>query len=574
MKCACAFGGLIVLVTVAFAVSEEICPPWFLYNHNTTVYSAPQQYSHCVCGEPLPFGIECNPKDYTSFLVSGNCAFWDNRTGRTVVGHCPYIFPQHLLDGRLICLPQDVLSLNSWLCSHLHRETHGTVCGRCTNGTGPSVNSLGSQCVSCSPVNILYYILLHYLPATVIFLFILIAQVDITSTTPVVYYIVFTSAWMVYLHTPDGFSTYVAFTGQYYKYTMRAVFILHSVWSFDPLYFISPPLCIISGLDDIDVQYFEIVKTLYPFLLLLLAYIAIELHARDFKPVVILWRPIYRNLTRLRRSWNPHVSLVQAFATIFFITYLKLLSLVFVPFILTDFIDDHGEYVQHSTVTYTDPTIPFGHSKHIYLIVVSMAILVFIVLPPTLVLIAYPTRLFRRLQDCFPPRLNIALKIFVSTYQGWYKDGTDGTRDYRSLSGLILAAFVFVMALQYGLALLSNKRPLMIWHINIILFILLTAIYAVLRPHKSEIANYMGVCLGALLTIGATMHICVATYFRLDMPVIFTAVAILCIPHFVFYGYIAYKIGSKLGFKRVVRKCCRVVQSTEMEQQAILNCTH
>ena len=158
-----------------------------------------------------------------------------------------------------------------------------------------------------------------------------------------VYYILYSNAWAVYLQTPDGFSIYSsAFAREDYKYTMRAFFLLQSIWSFDPLYFISPSLCISSHLDDIDVQYFEIVKTLYPFLLLLLAYVAIELHARDFKPVVILWRPIYRNITRFRRSWNPHLSLVQAFTTIFFISYLKLLSLVFVPFILTDFIDDHG----------------------------------------------------------------------------------------------------------------------------------------------------------------------------------------------------------------------------------------
>ncbi|CAI8033555.1 hypothetical protein GBAR_LOCUS18922, partial [Geodia barretti] len=134
---------------------------------------APQQYSHCVCGEPLLFQIECYADSYTSSLLSGNCAFWNNRTGRTVVGYCPYVFENHLLAGRIMKLPQDVLTLNSWLCSHLNRETGTTVCGRCTNGTGPSVSSLGSQCTDCSPVNILYYILLHYLPATVIFLFIL-----------------------------------------------------------------------------------------------------------------------------------------------------------------------------------------------------------------------------------------------------------------------------------------------------------------------------------------------------------------------------------------------------------------
>ena len=147
--------------------------------------------------------------------------------------------------------------------------------------------------------------------------------------------ILYANARVVYLETPDGFSTYVAFTGQHYKYTMRAVFILHSLWSFDPLFIVSPSLCISSHLDDIDIQYIKILKTLYPFALLFLAYVGIQLYARDFKPVVLLWKPIHNKIIRLNKSWNPHLSLVQAFSTIFFISYLRLVSLIFKPIIMT-----------------------------------------------------------------------------------------------------------------------------------------------------------------------------------------------------------------------------------------------
>ena len=103
---------------------------------------------------------------------------------------------------------------------------------------------------------------------------------------------------------------------------------------------------------------------------------------------------------------------------------------------MTYFIDDHGQYVQNSRVTYIDPAVPIGHHKHICLSVISIIILGFMILPQILVLITYPTRLFRKFQDYLPPRVNIGLKMFVSTFQGGYKDGADGTRDNRSLSGL------------------------------------------------------------------------------------------------------------------------------------------
>ena len=562
------------LAAVSSVVSqEEVCPPWFVYNSNITRYGGLQQYSHCVCGANLPFEIQCNIENYTSSLLSGNCAFWSSKTARTVVGHCPYVFPEHRLLGRIIKLPRNVQELNSFLCGSLNRETDGAICGRCANGTGPSVSSFGSQCAQCSPVNALYYVLLHYLPATIIFLFIVIAQVDITST-PFAYFILYSNAWVVYLHTPDGFSTYLGFTGQHYKYTLRVVFILHSIWSFDPLYFISPPLCISSQLEDIDIQYIEMAKTLYPFLLLFLTYVAIELHARDFKPVVMLWRPIYQRLIRMRRNWNPHVSLVQSFATVFLISYMKLICLVTTPFNLTNFVDDHGKYVENSKALYIDPSIQKGQPKHLCLIIISLVILFLIIMPPIMLLLLYPTRLFKWIQDCLSPRVNLALKIFVSTYQGCYKDGTNGTRDYRSIPAIILGAFIFLMATQYSLsslAIFGNERPLIIWHINIILFAFSTGVFAVLRPHKNKVANNVGICLSVILCIGATLHIFVATYFTVNILVIFLAVSFLAIPHFVFYGYLLYQACLKCQLRRAIRKCCQVVHTRELEQQAILN---
>ena len=110
-----------------------------------------------------------------------------------------------------------------------------------------------------------------------------------------------------------------------------------------------------------------------------------------------------------------------------------------------------------------------------------------------------------------------------------------------------------------------NKTPLIIWQINIILFVLATSIFAVLRPHKSKFASNAGVCLGTLLTIGSTLHVIVVTYFKENMMIIFLGIAVQTITHFVFSGYVIHRIVLKCGFKRALNKCCQVVQSREME---------
>ena len=108
-----------------------------------------------------------------------NCAFWNNDSGHTLVSSCPYVFPERLFLNRTLRLAQNVHSLNSYLCHHLSRDQDNIVCGRCTSDTGPAVNSVGSQCVQCHPLNVLYFILLHLLPATIIFVVLLLVQFEV-----------------------------------------------------------------------------------------------------------------------------------------------------------------------------------------------------------------------------------------------------------------------------------------------------------------------------------------------------------------------------------------------------------
>ena len=196
-----------------------------------------------------------------------------------------------------------------------------------------------------------------------------------------------------------------------YKYLLRAFLSLNSILSFDPLYYVSPPLCLSTHIEDIDIPYIEMLATLYPFFLLVLAFILIELHARDFKPVVALCRPLHQKLIRFRRSWNPRASLVQS---------------------------------------------------------------------------------------------------FVNTFQGCYKDGLNGTRDYRAMSGGILALIV-VMVILWGsadmLVEVSDRQPIISKQLTIWLLIALTVMMATLRPYKSETANHTAVYLTALLAAIDSLYI-------------------------------------------------------------------
>ena len=91
-------------------------------------------------------------------------------------------------------------------------------------------------------------------------------------------------------------------------------------------------------------------------------------------------------------------------------------------------------------VTYIDPTVTFFSHKHLYVISFCSVILFFIIImPPIILLIVYPTWLFEKVKSRLSQRQNLSLLTFVETFQGCYEDGTNGTRDYRAVSGWLLA---------------------------------------------------------------------------------------------------------------------------------------
>ena len=312
--------------------------------------------------------------------------------------------------------------------------------------------------------------------------------------------------------------------------------------TFDPLFFVSPPLCISESIFEIYIPTFDTLAALYPFTLLLLTYIGIELHARDFKPIVLLWIPFKAKYERFIQSWDTNKSLIQVLATLFFLSFTKFIIIMYESFLITHVINMQNEVV--TSVTYIDPTVtPYSH-KHMPLLFLSAIILIFIVSPPTILLAVYPTRRFRKVSTCLKPRWLIALHTFTDTFQGCYKDGTNGTRDYRAISGYILATLLVVPLLQKIITLFILNTTFF-WQAPIILFTALSIACVVLEPYKYRAANLSGAILPAILALTISIVSSLDTY-KISTPVILLCVAVFSCPHFVFYGYGTFWLAKRL----------------------------
>ena len=538
----CAFVALLSLLSVTGTVED--CPPWSTWDNST---------AQCECSDAMEYAITCDQQKQKSFLQLGYCACHNTTTNGTVVAGCPYVFPHYLIVQRYIPLPNKSSELNNFICGNLNRDIGTPLCGRCTNGTGPSIYSYGSQCVSCSAVNIVYYLLLQYLPTTILFVAIIVFRFNITSA-PMAHYVLYCDILVLVSKSSAGQVTNFSHS---YSQKLTSIFLtLNGIWTLDFFYFVSPSLCVSAHMKEIYIPFLETAATLYPFILLLLTYVGIELHAHDFKPVVHLWRLIHRPFVRFRKTWDPNASVIQAFATLFFLSYAKFIALMYEALFITAVINDEGEVV--SRVLYIDPTVSIFSHKHWYLISLFAVILVVIVLPPLLLLIVFPTHFFQKINRWLKPRWIILIQTFVDPFHGCYKDGTNGTQNYRAVSGYILAILTFLPALSITIKVLVTRSKFLTLTMFIIIFNTFSVACALLRPYKHRTANISGVILPAICSSALAL-----TYLsQISVHSMATVASLVCafllsFPHCVFCGYIVYRLGKLLK-----QYCCK---TQEME---------
>ena len=108
----------------------------------------------------------------------------------------------------------------------------------------------------------------------------------------------------------------------------------------------------------------------------------IKLHSCGFKPVVILWKAII--CLKSLSSWNDKRSLIRAFATLFFLSFMKLMGAVCDSEFAAYVVNVQCQVV--TTVSYIDPTVVLFSHHHIPVVALSVAILIFVHLPPTILL--------------------------------------------------------------------------------------------------------------------------------------------------------------------------------------------
>ena len=477
---------LFVVYTYFSSVSAS-CPTWFYNSSNGT----------CECGQLLGGRVHCNQQERRAEIADGVCATSTEQEGLYYAGGCPLKHTENKTDRLYSEMPSDPGSLNDTMCGPYNRK--GLLCGRCIDGYGPAVYSLDMKCANCSKIStvsaISLYLFLELIPVTLFFMCVLIFRLNITAG-PLLGYVLFCQ--LCYIYSLERFySDWPVFDYYSLRIVIYSSLTLSGIWALQFFKLVIPPFCISSKLTGIHIQMLNLVTSIHPVLLVVITYILMELHARNYRIIHIVWKPFSSLANKLKIPSVTSDAVIHAFATFILLSASTLSYNMYTIFDETHvFRSIDGTIYKH--VLYYDPTITaYSHEYALYG-VLAVVPFILLVLIPSLLLCVYPTRIYRCLSRVVSGRKRLAITAFVEALNNCFKDGLNGTRDYRSLAGCITCVTIVGRIVQVIIRkTMSINRSIDSFTLTLIFF---SCIISYVRPCKLTIANISLSC--HLMVIG------------------------------------------------------------------------
>ena len=465
-------------VMLMLAASDYSCPTWFFYSNTT---------QQCECGFETHL-IHCDQQTMKVHIKVGYCVTYSGYDGVFYGSNCPLLYKANNSDRLFSELPSDPELLEDAMCGTYNRK--GVQCAECIDGYGPAVYSLDRACADCSKSSVVSGICLYFvvacLPITVFFICVVVFRLNITSG-PMLGYVLFCQGFSdaiehyisTYFHIQSKISTPLRPFGKLFL-------VLFETWNMRFLRPLIGPFCMSSKLDNIHVILLSLIPNLFISFLVILSLLLIELHARNCRIISLICGPFKYLLKKTNTTMCTSDAVIQAFATF---TLLSSAVNVFTLYALTEgavvwFSNNSSNY---KTVLFFDPNVELFSSTHIYcLLIASLQCIIFVLLP-SVVLLVYPTRIYRYFSKFISARKRLAIMIFVEALNNCFKDGLNGTRDYRSFAGFLLLCFplsgVWGWFIQKTIGGYEDDVCLFFNFAFLSLFV------AYLRPLKSVVAN-------------------------------------------------------------------------------------
>ena len=503
--------------------------------------------------------VKCDQGSSQTLLALAVCMTYNKEPGTTLVGSCPYNSHRTSeIHQVYVELPKNVSELNAFMCGGLNRT--GQLCSHCKEGLGIPVFSYTLHYVQCmdSRYGWLLYFFLALFPTTVFFIIVIMLQIRVTSAQMNAF--IFACQFITSVASINPYSVSDEISSKYLHGLALTFTVLYGIWSTDFFRFLIPPFCASNQLGPIHVIALEYIVAFYPLFLTAVTYVCIQLHTRECRVIVCLWRPFGRCLGCFRETWDPTKSLVHAFSSFLLLSYSKILFVSLQLLAQTRLYEPTGEQV--GTMVYYDASLVYFGSTHLPFALLAIFILSVFVVLPALVLLLYPTRAFQSCLGYCRVRWHV-LHAFADTFNGYYKNGTEGTKDCRYFAGLYL---IFRIVLLIGIASFFGPYS---WFVSILSSSTASLLFALLRPYNNNWFNVWDSLMFALITF-AEFSIAYTQYIA-NIPLEPLGTIIASVPFLYLSVYVVYKIGTKANIVQRYRCLMNKHTTTSMEADRLVN---
>ena len=488
-----------VLSLVAVSVvgaSNSTCSTWFFYSNAT---------QRCECGAFQAGWVVCDQATMTSQLNIEFCVTYSGVDGLFYVGHCPLNYKFNSTNRIYSQLPTDPDLLDGMMCGPYNRK--GLLCGQCIEGYGPGVYTLDNKCADCSKFStssaILLYLLVDIVPITLFFIAVLIFRINVTAG-PLLGYILFCQMFSVSQEfDPTIFDYIKSHLSPIFATGLKVMLVSFESWNTNFLKPVIPPFCISEKLTGLHVLVINSFSAVYPMILVMLSFLAIELHGKYNRFTRVIFKPFIFIFKKINITYVNSDAVVRAFATFIFLSSIKNMFSLYAMVRSTRVHESINGSILKS-VLYADPTTGFLSPTHIAFLMIPLTQCLFLVFIPCILLVIYPTRLYRWSSMCLSARKRLAITAFVEALNNCFKDGLNGTQDYRALAGIMLFGLPLFSIWVLIIELIIEDQ----YNMNIIYccassFLSLFVSFA--RPFKSTLANmsasYYFIIFGGLANI-------------------------------------------------------------------------
>ena len=432
------------------------------------------QQDECICSTAYLTGIhECDREAFQAMLSFG---YWVGCTGTggILTGYCPLeycSYKHHSPHGKDILVPKTCEELQ--ICNNYRT---GQLCGECEKDYAVYFHSDNYKCGKCEygAVGILIYVVADLLPLVAVFVVVVFLNVKMTSGMMQSFLTFAQTITLInrtpsFVHLPQIAHTFIRI------HTFIFGFLSLDFFKLDELSF-----CLWRGATVLHNLCFHYMTTLFTIFLLGSLILIVKHSPNDIKG--FYWQKIVQ---KLKYSKTPIIHSITTFLILSYTQY------TVVSFLILSRLTLYGEEEkEHGSFVRLQGTVEYFGPHHLPYAIPAVLVLLFLTLPPPLLLISYPL-LWKIKAKCrfavednsdTTPWLIRKLLPLIDGFQGVFKDNC------RLFAGLLLLWRVIIAAIY---AFSDSMDTFYFLTIGAVFSFF--AIHAVMRPYKRRLYNIIDV---------------------------------------------------------------------------------